>query len=362
MKNLFTGDSWKALFANSAYNLLMSRQWITYADVMAEVNHLASAKELENSVSNHKNYGDLKKAFPVVCKAIREKEGENCIEERGNNRNKSFRYVGKDNDPLADMIHANTIKHLRQYWQFCQDSAGFFPTSWLEYFFSGSQDLIQMKLKKRRGEQVINIDQDRQLKNIELLPELYENIINHQVLSITYKPFDEDILDLIFHPHLLKEYNGRWFLLGHAEGREPEYGFNLALDRIVSKPRLIKTRKWCPPLSGFYKDLFRNIVGVSRIEGNQVHTIRIRAHRHYIYRLTETKKIHPSQETILPYGKHDDGEYGDFIVRVAMNDEFIGRILQMGAGLEIIEPIEVRQVFEERVRDLSHLYDGEGKQ
>lgn len=118
-------------------------------------------------------------------KAVSEKVGNDCFEEDGNNRNKRFRYIGKDNDPLADMRNAKAINNLRQYWKFCQDSAGFFPKSWLEYFFKDCQDLLDMKAKRQKGEQVISASLDRILTNIEYLPSLYEAITNKMVWRLT---------------------------------------------------------------------------------------------------------------------------------------------------------------------------------
>ena len=40
-----------------------------------------------------------------------------------------------------------------------------------------------------------------------------------------------------------------------------------------------------------------------------------------------------------------------------MNNEFIGSILQMGAGLDIVSPNEVRDIFKQRVEDLAKLYE-----
>ena len=139
-KNLFDGDSYKAQFALITYRWLTGRRWVTYADVLAEYLGLSSVMELEYSVSKYYQYThdddpkkkgirELKKTFPAICEAIREREGKDSIEEEGNNRNKRFRYVGKDEDPLADMRNAKVINNLRQYWKFCQDSAGFFPKS-----------------------------------------------------------------------------------------------------------------------------------------------------------------------------------------------------------------------------------------
>lgn len=96
------------------------------------------AKELPGNLSNCDGYGELKKVVSTIKKVIAEKlekEADECFEEDCNNRNKRFRYVGKDDDPLAEMRNAKVINNLCQYWKFCQDSAGFFTQSWLKYFF-----------------------------------------------------------------------------------------------------------------------------------------------------------------------------------------------------------------------------------
>jgi hypothetical protein len=73
--------------------------------------------------------------------------------------------------------------------------------------------------------------------------------------------------------------------------------------------------------------------------------------------LTETKPIHRTQVVVTPWGEHEDSTYGEFSLEVEVNNEFIGRILQMGAGLEIILPNEVRDIFRQRVKDITKLYE-----
>lgn len=281
-KNLFDGESYKAEFAIITYRRLMSRRWVTYADIMAE--RLGCLKEeLPANLSNCDGYSELKKTVSIVKKAICEIVGHEYIEEEGNNRNKCFRYTGKDDDPLADMRNAKAINNLRQYWKFCQDSAGFFPKSWLEYFFRDCQDLLDIKNKRQKGEQVISASLDRILTNIEYLPSLYEAITNKLVLEIDYKPFEEEVVKLMFHPHYLKEYNGRWYLFGHVNEKVPEYGYNIALDRIQSKPRERSKIEYVPAPKHFYDKFFEDIVGVSHLKNAQKEHVIIRAHSLYIY-------------------------------------------------------------------------------
>ena len=360
-KNLFDGESYKAEFAIITYRWLMSRRWVTNADIMAE-RLGCSVEELPANLSNCDGYGELKKIVCIVKKAIRDKLGisnksvEDCFEEDGNNKNKRFRYIGEDNDPLADMRNAKVINNLRQYWKFCQDSAGFFPKSWLEYFFKDCQDLLDMKAKRQKGEQVISASIDRILTNIEYLPSLYEAITNKNVQEIDYKPFDEEIVTLMFHPHYLKEYNGRWHLFGHADGKEPEFGYNIALDRIQSKPRERSKIEYLPAPKHFYDDFFKDIVGTSHEADAVVKSIIVRARTNYMFNLIKTKPIHGSQVVVKPFGKHDDGEYGEFELTIEVNNEFMGRVLQMGDGLEVMSPPEVRERFAERVKNMMEMY------
>lgn len=310
-KNLFNGDSGYAAFTNAAYKLLKQGNWVTYADILAEAKHLKSAKELQYSVSKDSEYGELRKAVPDTIKAIQAIEGKDSIFVEGTNRDRKYKYVGKSKDPLADLRNERAVNDLRRYLRFCQDSAGFFPESWLKYFFS-TQDFVEFKTKKDRG--VISVSIDRILNNIEFLPFLYEQIIEKNVLSICYKPYNEEESTLIFHPHFLKEYNGRWYLYGHAEGKNPEHGYSLALDRIQARPTVYKETEYIPAPADFYKNYFENLVGVTHSRTREVLHIVLRTTSNYMYNLLNTKPLHPSHTVIKPFGKYEDGEYGLFSI------------------------------------------------
>ena len=117
-QNLFDGDSYYAQFAQVTDKRFISRKWVTYVDIMADYLGFKFFKELTYNVSNCDNYGELKKVFRDIRNAIIEKVGEECFVEDGNNRNKRFRYIGMDNDLLADMRNAKAINNPRQYWKF----------------------------------------------------------------------------------------------------------------------------------------------------------------------------------------------------------------------------------------------------
>lgn len=354
--NLFIGDSYCTLFACSAYKLLKSRKRIGYIDVMLDVKGKKNVEELKVPLTKREHYSDLKKAFPKVINAIRDRMGIDAIEETGTKRDKSFRYVGHNDDPLADLWNYKFVNDLKQYWQFCQDSAGFFPSSWVEYFFKDCMDLLEMRRRREKGERVLTSSMDRSLKNIDMLPFLYEAIINKKVLCITYKPFNKASIQLIFHPQYLREYNGRWHLFGHAEGEVPEWTYDIAIDRIEELPKEQEETAFMSAPSGYYDNFFCDKVGVSQHAGIKAVDVHIRAHSPYMFSLVETKRLHHSQLTTVPYGNHGDGSYGEFKIHVEVNNEFIGSVLQLGADLEVVAPDDVRQLFAERIEAMQKMY------
>lgn len=313
-------------------------------------------------------YGELKKAFPDVLKAIKEVTGkDDCIEADGNNRNRRYRYVGEMEDPLGILMNAEVIKDLEEYAEFCVDSSGFMPESWLQHFMGRTWDFLEASDRKRKGEQIMGTDMEGDgSKNVDMVPRLYEHIKKKEVLQVVYKPYDKDEMHLVFHPHYLREFNRRWFLLGQAEGHvggmQTKDGFVVALDRIVAEPTVLADRVWEKAEAGFYQRYFENIVGVTHWKMATPQNVVLRAHSLYMYGLVETCPLHHSQKVRLEYGKHEDGEYGEFELYVEMNNELIGRILQKGAGLEVVSPANVRENIGQCVREIydrykSHAYE-----
>ena len=115
--------------------------------------------------------------------------------------------------------------------------------------------------------------------------------------------------------------------------------------------------EYVPAPKHFYDEFFKDIVGVSHKMDAQKEHIVIRARSLYVFKLMDTKPIHQSYSVVKLYAQYVDGEYAEFSVDVEPNNEFYGRILQMGAGLEIVAPEEIRRVFKMRVDELAKLYD-----
>ena len=340
-KNICAGFGIRSEFVNLIYNELMKREFVSYADVLAL--YCGRTKGYYNKIAcnSEPGYGELKKAFPEVLKAL-EKTCPGCIKNNGLNKGKAYKYIGDNDDPLAEERKAVVQKSVEDYVAFCKASAGILPASWFSSFFENTQILLDTNRESKDGETRICSSAEQNLSNIDLLPVFYKAIANKQVLSFDYQPFGQELFTLTFHPQFIKEYNGRWFVFGDAN-REPYQAYNVPLDRIVGDVSEVNNVEYIPAEKGFYQHYFKNIVGVTHEEDAKVEQVVIRTKSEYQHGLLLTKPLHHSQKETQPFGEHAGQWYGEVTITIEPNRELRGKILMYGEGLEVMEPLSFRE-------------------
>lgn len=345
-KNIFAGIGVRSEFVNLVYTELMKRDFVSYADILSL--YCGRPKGYYNKIAcnSEPGYGELKKAFPDVLKAL-EKACPGSIEDNGLSKGKAYRYTGKSDDPLSEERKAVVQKSLEDYVTFCKASAGIMPTSWFSSFFENTQLLLDTNREEENGDGLIRSSLEQNLTNIHLLPVFYKAITDKQVLQFSYQRFGQEPFALTFHPQFLKEYNGRWFVFGEAD-REPYQAYNVPLDRIVGEVSAVDNVEYISAPKGFYQDFFKDIVGVTHEKGAKVEEVVIRTKTEYQHGLLLTKPLHHSQKESLPFGEHDNQRYGEIKLMIEPNRELRGRILLYGDNLEVISPKSLR----EQIRDI----------
>jgi len=340
-KNIFAGFGVRSEFVNLIYMELMKRDFVSYADVLALYCGRPKGYYDKMACNKEPGYGELKKAFPEVLKVL-EKACPGCIKDNGKNKGKAYKYIGKDEDPLSEERKAVVQKSVEDYVAFCKASAGIMPASWFSSFFENTQLLLDANREAKDGDMHISSSMEQNLTNIHLLPLFYRAITNKQVLRFDYQPFGQELFTLLFHPQFLKEYNGRWFVFGDAD-REPYQAFNVPLDRIVGDVCDVNDVEYIPAPKGFYRQYFMNIIGVTHEENTKVEQVVIRTKSEYQHGLLLTKPLHHSQKETQPFGEHDGQWYGEVILTIEPNRELRGKILMYGEGLEVMEPLSLRE-------------------
>ena len=355
IKNIFVGFGTRSVFVNLIYMELMKREYVSYADILAIYCHRPKGYYEKRACNREPGYGELKKAFPDVIKAL-EKVSLGCIIDNGKNgKGKAYKYIGRDDDPLAEERKAIEQKRVEDYVAFCKASAGILPASWFSAYFENTQLLLDTHREDEGGMSYIRSSLEQNLTNIDLLPVFYKAITNKQVLRFAYQRFGQEPFTLTFHPQFLKEYNGRWFVFGEAD-REPYQAYNVPLDRIVGEVNEVDDVDYIPAPKGFYQEFFKNIIGVTHEKDSKVEEVIIRTKTEYQHGLLLTKPLHHSQEETLPFGEHEDGSYGEVQLKVEPNRELQGKILLYGENLEVIQPYALREKIKETLMKMMKQY------
>jgi predicted DNA-binding transcriptional regulator YafY len=204
-------------------------------------------------------------------------------------------------------------------------------------------------VQKSNDEQIafIEFDNNEYLKGIEFLSTLYDAILYKKVLTIKYKPFENEKPEtLIIHPYYLKQYNNRWFLFGY----NPQYkksDWNLALDRIVSIKE--KKEKYFQNDQINWKEYFDEIIGVTKPDNSTTEQITLHflgKTGHYI----QTKPIHESQKS-----KWIEKDIFQVKLEVICNYEFERMLLSYADQVKIIEPSSLKQRIKKRLKNAYQL-------
>jgi len=220
------------------------------------------------------------------------------------------------------------------------DERRLFLTGGLQMLFDGEtsrEHLVEMECVER-------------LENLCLV-KLFLRYLGKRVVSFRYEQGYENLMDITMHPHLLKEYNSRWFLFGYVQEPDGRWEIvNFALDRIVYKGKDSDIR----PLTdisfkkaerNFYTNYFKDIIGVTRPKDGKVEDVIIHTTDFKVHQLLRTKPLHASQVETEPFDSA--AGHGKFTISVIPNIELQARLLSYGPGIYVTgEGIAPRQTKE----------------
>ncbi len=205
-------------------------------------------------------------------------------------------------------------------------------------------DEIALKISDPTAKIVLFDNPLENLGNSEMLPAILNYIQNKIVLFIKYRDFQNQTFEDVFHPYVLKEYNGRWYIFGLSENKYLETGkkqiFQYPIDRIreitaIQKPKIsyLENTDWN------VDQHFQDMVGVTKLDGEKKIIVVVRVFGSSVDYLL-TKRIHHSQEIVL-----EEEEYSDFTYNLINNYEFRSKILALGSNAEVLEPKVLREYF-----------------
>lgn len=351
-KNIFSGAGSEAQFVNVIDVMLTSKSdFVKYENVIEEYER-ESIEEIKNrygKVSLYPPYDELKKAVHAIRKELQALglDYEYC---NGKNGKDGFRYPECNKDPLRKLKEAQKETTKQFFVDFCSASMALLPQSWVEHFFQGTMVLLDGEQAKGK---VMEGEHNASLRNVGLIPRLYEAIVKEQVLKFEYNAGYEELLSVVFHPHFLKEYNSRWFLFGRMEknnGTILEVG-NCALDRIVGDIGVVDNISYIAAPKERYQHYFDDIIGVSKMPNDVPIEITIETLDLYTHNRIVTKPIHPSQKEVKAFDTT-----GRITICVVPNRELSGVLLGFGTHIRVVAPNGFVDKYKTELGKMLHLY------
>ncbi|GGH74993.1 WYL domain-containing protein [Phaeocystidibacter marisrubri] len=177
------------------------------------------------------------------------------------------------------------------------------------------------------------------------LPTLVQAVKEHKWIGFDYRKFETDqVKHYSLQPLLLKQYQGRWYLIGKQQNGEDR---TFGIDRIEELK--IRDQKFDPPAED-PRDRFTHVVGLDHSRG-KVETVRFTCDPVQSQYL-KTLPLHKSQRII-----RDGSLETVFEVKVIPNYEFIQRILMMGARVKVTQPSSLATEIYSHLKEAANRYE-----
>jgi len=250
-----------------------------------------------------------------------------------------YRYSDSDFSIFKNELSIEEITKLHSTINMLSKYRGLPSNAWLEEVISNLEYRFGIKAN---SENLISFGQNENLKGLEFLSGIIDSTVNHQTLDVNYRTYKGKEILSIIHPYYVKQYNGRWFLLG-LDNKYMAIS-NLALDRIQSiRTSEIKFKK---NENIDFNSYFNDIIGVSIPKENvNKETIVLRFTKER-FPYVASKPIHQSQKII-------EGKDYEVEMQVKPNKELYQQIFSFIPDVEVISPQWLRvEIIEKTKKNL----------
>ena len=243
-------------------------------------------------------------------------------------------------------LKENELQLLNQTMQLLSRFEGVPHFEWLEEINSRLSSQFLMNPASQKP--VVAFDENPYVGGMKFYKTVYTAIVKKQVLEIKYQSFKiAEPFTYTIHPYFLKQYNGRWFLLGWYE--EWKEIATLPLDRIVELQHVSRPYRENEDVD--FSKFFESVIGVSFPKGGELTEIHLWVDsKQWPY--IKSKPLHKSQTVIA---ENEDGS-AEISINVIPNFELESRILAQGMHMKVLSPEFLRLKIEDQLNEAAKLY------
>ena len=164
-------------------------------------------------------------------------------------------------------------------------------------------------------------------------------------LRIGYKKFQAEGYEKVVCPYALKLFHQRWYLLARNDEDQMRI---YALDRMTMVELTADT--FVMPADFSPQAYFSEYYGVLTDETTPMAHVLIRAHK-WMPNYLRTLPLHHSQRELT-----STPDYTDFSYDIRPTSDFLGELLRHSEGIEVLEPLELRERMRQMIADTLKRY------
>ncbi|MDW8295911.1 MAG: WYL domain-containing protein, partial [Raineya sp.] len=200
----------------------------------------------------------------------------------------------------------------------------------------------QLKDSPRKMQDFIQPENATYPKGRKWLGDILWAIKNYKQIHFAYKKFTQtEAEERILHPYLLKEFKGRWYVIGYYPEKERIATF--ALDRIQSL-KISDFSVLYPEKLGFEPESFyQNCFGITRLQEEQVEHI-VLSFSPFVGYYLKSKPLHQTQKILV-----DNEQEFRISVELIINPDLVSELLSYGRNLKVLAPERLRQIIREEL-------------
>lgn len=197
---------------------------------------------------------------------------------------------------------------------------------------------------------VLFYDGNEEYKGIKHLKPLYLAIRKKQVLTISFKGFkDEEVKTFEFHPHILKQYNRRWFVYGYNKTTDIE-AWSIPLDERLISYTVLEEEAYTASDKD-WELFFREMIGVVRPLNAVAERVVLKFYNGR-EKYFKTKPFQPDYDEFYEEEKSDQVFFNAII-----NKELVQQLLSYGQDVEVLEPETLKMQMKEHSDGMKSYYD-----
>ena len=169
----------------------------------------------------------------------------------------------------------------------------------------------------------------------------------NKILDLHYQSYERETPTVhMLHPYAVKLFKQRWYVIGLSEKKNRILIFSM--DRI--QELIITEQKYCYPKQFSIHDYYRDSFGIiidDKLESQRIR-LKVMNNQACYFR---SLPLHPSQKEI-----ENHSEYSVFEYWLKPTYDFEQEILSHREDVEVLEPVQLREIIKESVLKMAKLY------